>query len=229
MYNYSSAINVAQVLDYYTKRNTAEVIQWRLPMGVDTFPKTKEPVEIHYFGQAAALNDCLFRCKKSSKFVVNIDVDEFIIPHSVRTNNWHDIINQADQASVYLFQNTFFRKDWDRVAINFPGKEIVDKLRLVTLQVYQHESKIFPAKLRSKYIARTSNVYHLMIHEVPSVPMLTIPADTGLLHHYRNWETPNDKKDWVNDTTVLKKFKTPIIENVKNVWKILSHVKMDIQ
>lgn len=56
VYNYSTAINVQQVLDYYSKRGLAEVIQWHVTMRVSTFPKTKQPIEIHYFGQSAALN-----------------------------------------------------------------------------------------------------------------------------------------------------------------------------
>jgi hypothetical protein len=228
IYNYSSAVNVAQVLDYYTKRNTTEVIQWQLPMGVDTFPKTNQIVEIHYFGQTAALNDCLFRNKKLSEYVVNLDVDEFIIPHSKHTNNWNDIINQQGNFSVYLFKNTFFRKDWRKLDIPFDSKKLADEFRLVTLQVFQHEAKIYPGKSRSKYIAKTADIDHMLVHEVPRSRWVTVPADVSLLHHYRNWENPKDKLQRVTDTIVLEKFRTLLTKNVQKVWKDLSHVEMDI-
>jgi hypothetical protein len=228
IYNYSSAVNVAQVLDYYTKRNTTEVIQWQLPMGVDTFPKTNKKKEIHYFGQTAALNDCLFRNKKLSKYVVNLDVDEFIIPHSKHANNWNDIIHRKANASVYLFKNTFFRKDWEKLDIPFDSKKLADEFRLVTLQVFQHEAKIFPGKARSKYIAKTADIDYMLVHEVPRSRSVTVPADVSLLHHYRNWENPKDKLQRVTDTTVMEKFRTLLTKNVQKVWKDLSHVKMDI-
>ncbi|XP_053377892.1 uncharacterized protein LOC128547951 [Mercenaria mercenaria] len=61
VYNISTSTNVDQVLGYYSRQGLVNVVQWQLPMRVSTYPKSKEPAEIHYFGQTAALNDCLFR------------------------------------------------------------------------------------------------------------------------------------------------------------------------
>jgi hypothetical protein len=55
-YNYSTNSNVNHVLEYYKKMDIVEVLEWNLPMKVDTWPKKNEPVEIHYFAQLAALN-----------------------------------------------------------------------------------------------------------------------------------------------------------------------------
>ena len=46
VYNYSSALNIGLILDMYTKRNIIEVVQG-----------------CSYFGQIAALQDCLYRNK----------------------------------------------------------------------------------------------------------------------------------------------------------------------
>lgn len=229
IYNYSSAENVKQVIDYYSGRNEVKLVQWRLPMGVNTFPKTNETVEINYFGQTAALNDCLFRNKQFSEFIVNLDVDEFIIPHSRLTFDWSGILKHfAENASVYQFRNTFFRKEWERTKLKFENYELAEKFCLVTLQVFDHEEVIFPAGERSKYIARTADVDVILIHIVPGLKTLTVPVDLGLLHHYRNWENPNDSKGKVTDLTVLQKYGKVLIENVQSVWKGLANVKMDI-
>ncbi|XP_053402656.1 uncharacterized protein LOC128557981 [Mercenaria mercenaria] len=228
VYNYSSASNVKEVFEHYSKSNLTEVIQWRLPMGVNTFPKTNNPVEINYFGQTAALNDCLFRNKQFSEFVVNIDLDEFIVPHSEKAGNWYEIIKEMENASVYMFKNTFFRKDWAKIRIPFRGKKLAEQLRLVTLQVFQHEAKIFPARERSKYIARTADVDLMLIHEVPHSHEVLVPIEKGILHHYRDWNNPNDDNEKVTDITILNKFETSLTENVGKVWKELAHVKMDM-
>ncbi|XP_045194660.2 uncharacterized protein LOC123550296 [Mercenaria mercenaria] len=228
VYNYSSASNVEEVFEYYSKRKLTEVVQWRLPMGAHTFSRTNNPIEMNYFGQTAALNDCLFRNKQFSEFVVNLDLDEFLVPHSENARSWYEIIREMENASVYIFQNTFFRKDWTKIEISFPGKKLAEKFQLVTLHVFQHEAKIFRADVRSKYIARTAGVYLMLTHKVPSAPRVIVPIEKGLLHHYRDWKNPNDNNQKITDITVLKKFEKSLIKNVENVWKELAHVKMDM-
>lgn len=43
------------------------------------------PGDLHYFGQIAALNDCLYRNMYRSKYVALHDVDELILPQTVKT------------------------------------------------------------------------------------------------------------------------------------------------
>lgn len=223
IYNYSSGPNVSRVLDYYSKRGLTEVVQWNIPVGVDTWPRENKTVEIHYFGQVVALNDCLYRNKHISEFIVNLDADEFIIPHSVNATTWAELlIELKENAQAYVFRNTFFKKEWDNAQVNIPNKSVVDKLRLVTLQKIQHERKIHSSGQRSKYFAKTNDAFQLMIHEVPRVKYITVPIEIGLLHHYRNWETVDDPPHVkVVDNTVPNKFGKRLIENVQGVWSDL--------
>ncbi|XP_045194655.2 uncharacterized protein LOC123550291 isoform X1 [Mercenaria mercenaria] len=146
IYNISTSINVNQVLAYYSKRGLVQVMQWRLPMRVATYPRSKEPTEIHYFGQTAALNDCLFRSKGDSEYLVNVDLVEFIIPHGNNQFNWTDAIKPfAEKSNVFLLKSTYFRKEWENNTTDFPDKYLIQKLKLVTLQIYEHEGRIFPA------------------------------------------------------------------------------------
>ncbi|XP_045193717.2 uncharacterized protein LOC123549587 [Mercenaria mercenaria] len=231
IYNHSTAGNVLSVLDYYSKINIVEVVQWQLPMKVLTYNGTKLP-EIHYFGQIIALQDCLYRNRVESEFIVNIDLDEFIIPHSENVSTWNEMLKQLnEEPGAYIFRNTFFRKEWEHV--NYTNKEIVDKYRLVTLQKLNHEDNIFPVKRRSKYFARTCDVIHVMIHDVLFLPKRkraqSVAIEIGLLHHYRDWENemplPNLK---VLDETIPQKYGEKLIMNVANVWSKLVNVKMDI-
>lgn len=232
VYNHSSALNVKGVLDYYAKRGIVEVIQWRLPMAVDTFPKTEQPSEIHYFGQVAALNDCLYRNKRISEFVVNIDLDEFIIPHG-RTVNWKEMIKEVDtvKAKVFVFKNTHFRKDWNNKHTEAKRKtNLIEKARqfnLTTLQTCKREQKIDIKGIRSKYMVRTHGVHYLMIHFVLGLPLtmdITVSETIGLLHHYKGFDNDvelNNKS--VTDFTVLDKYGNRLVRNVEMVWDMLSN------
>jgi hypothetical protein len=72
-------------------------------MKVDTWPKKNEPVEIHYFAQLAALNDCLYRNMYVSKYVVFQDLDEFIIPRKQLT--WTDMLQNLPKGhAAYMFR-----------------------------------------------------------------------------------------------------------------------------
>ncbi|XP_060567242.1 glycosyltransferase family 92 protein F13G3.3-like [Ruditapes philippinarum] len=219
VYNYSSGSNVQNVLEYYSKRGIVKVVPWNLPVKVDTLRRSSNKPEIHYFGQVAALHDCLYRNKGISEFIVNLDLDEFIIPHDNKSQSWSDIIQQVKQNfNAYLFRNTFFKKEWDNSGIDIQNKSFVDKLQLVTLQKLQHERKLFAPRSRSKYIAKTANVSHLMIHEVPGVYTKVVPPEVAFLHHYRDWGTTNDTpRNKVLDNTVPNKFGSTLVKNVLKV------------
>ncbi|XP_045195020.2 uncharacterized protein LOC123550658 [Mercenaria mercenaria] len=231
VYNYSSAINLAHVLEYYSKRGLTEVVQWNLPVGVDTWPREYKPVEIHYFGQIAALHDCLYRNKGVSEFIVNLDVDEFIIPHGENVTSWTEMLTQLKHDSkVYIFRNTFFKKEWSNAGIEIQNKSLVDKLQLVTLQKLQHETQISPPNQRSKYFAKSAEVSKVMIHGVPGVSHLVVPIEIGLVHHYRDWETRNDPPNVkVLDRTVPQKFGQLLIKKVKTVRVELNASAYSIQ
>lgn len=230
IYNHSSAENVLKVLDFYREKRLVEVVQWQLPMNVRTFNRTKLP-DIHYFGQIIALQDCLYRNKIDSEFIVNTDLDEFIIPRGNNVTSWNQMLKHLRNTSgAYLFLNTFFRKEWENTF--FSNKEKVNKYKLVTLQKLHHEEKIYPVKVRSKFFARTEMVRRVMIHSVLYLPSKNIaqpvPEETGLLHHYRDWENelslPNTK---VFDDTVPRKYGETLLKNVELVWSQLRNARME--
>lgn len=232
-YNYSSSNNVANVLEWYSKRGLAEIIQWQLPVGVDTFPQTNQPVEIHYFGQVAALNDCLMRNTHTSAFIVALDLDEYIIPHSTNSMSWNDILNEIEgQYDTFIFRCTFFRMEWESNKINIPSMEKVKKYRLITLLKAEREERIFAANSRSKYIARTNAVKQLAIHSVSKLKpdhykVIEVPPEIALLHHYRNWGEYNDRKARIFDDTVIRKFSELLTKRVENIWLELESVQLE--
>lgn len=226
IYNYSSARNVQDVLAYYSKRGLAEVVDWKLPLNLVTNDKYVRS-DIHYYGQVVELQECLFRNKHESEFVVNLDLDEFIIPRGQNVNTWWDMMQTMSRtAGAYLFRNTFFKKEWNDTDRKFENKDLALKYKLVTLLKTRHETKIASYRQRSKYFARTATVDRLMIHDVPGLSgqgkAELVPVEKGLLHHYRNWLQENEPESIkVEDNTVIDKYSENLIKNVDTVWKAL--------
>lgn len=232
-YNYSIAINVRLVLNWYSEQGLVEVIQWKLPMYVDKPYGNTSEIDIHYFGQVAALNDCLMRSKDKSEYIVNIDLDEFIIPHSNEVYRWSEMLQDMGvNQDIYLFRNTFFRKEWDGdEKYNKQGHlQLAEQYRLVTLLKVQRENKIYLPFIRSKYIVRSKAAEHLGTHFIIRMKNYSLPIpispEKALLHHYRDLEIINDTTERTLDTIVPIKYGSDLIKNVAVVWSSLPHVDM---
>jgi len=218
VYVKSCASNVEDILKYYKGIGVVDVVQWNLPVD-----------DIHYFGQVAALQDCLYRNKASSRYIVNIDLDEFIIPHKRDVFTWNDIVAKynRNKSMSFNFRNVFFRKEWLGLAGNykFSGSALAAKYNMITLLLSEHEAKVFPIGSRSKYIARTALATFLLIHDVRGTGYsVRVPQDVALLHHYRNWSNYSNVEARITDNTVLKKYGVNLTHNVQYTWKQLPNV-----
>lgn len=230
VYNYSIADNVDQVLRYYAKQGLIDIIQWHLPMRTYTHPRIYEP-EIHSIGMIPMLQDCLLRQRKYSEFVINMDVDEFIIPYVEKVTTLNGILDSiSPDYDVYMFRNTFFRKEWTTPEINHSFAEEAERLKLVTLRIFQREQKIYGAGDRSKYIVRTNKLSQLHIHSVyvENQRKYVVPEHLGLLHHYRNWEKYNDQSERRTETIILDRYGKMLVANVRKIWENLRNVTMHI-
>ncbi|XP_060594413.1 uncharacterized protein LOC132748795 [Ruditapes philippinarum] len=216
-YNYSTGVNVNNAIEYYVKLGLIDVIQWNLP-----FPDIERNIE--YFAQKAAINDCIFRNKNVSEFIVNIDKDEYIIPHSNDIITWSQLIDKFNKNYAgYVVRHSFFRLDWKLKNQNFSEKRFAEKYNLVTLTHFEHEKKIWPPNHRSKYFARAEVVEFGNVHEIPRGRIFIVPPELALVHHYRNIGKPEDH-DKVIDFTVLVKYGDNLSKHVQKTWKALSIV-----
>lgn len=106
------------VLRHYIQEGGVNVLPWNLNLVSQR--------EIRTEGLFAALNDCLYRNMNDFKYLMLIDFDEFIIPHTNET--LPDMLKYLEQQKVvlagrrvssrktssYSFQNSFFY-------LQFPG------------------------------------------------------------------------------------------------------------
>ena len=219
-YNYTLYHELNPIMEWYSKRGLAEVIQWPLPM------RAHVNREIEWAGQLIALNDCHYRKRYNSKFTVQIDADEFLIPRNKKKMTWSEVLENLPDADIYTFQNTFFKLEWPDSDIAFEGKDTAREYGLNTLLKFQREQKIFRPYDRSKYFARTDTVTIVHNHDAVTKrgKKYVIPITEGLVQHYRDWENPGDPKERVIDTTMLK-YKDKLLRNVKEAWSNIKAIE----
>ena len=196
-YNYSTGPFVETFLDAYRHEGLVTVVPWSVPITVDVWPPKKRHVPaIHYFGQLAALNECLYRCLGRSTLVVFTDLDEVLVPRA--HSDWISMLDSVSQSyrpgpsapfpGAYVVRSSFFRTDW-------PSDEQVPRpavdRHLVTLTKTQRETQIHAWLDRSKYVVWTKAIQMVGVHDVvsvmPGVESVRVDHDTALVHHYRLW------------------------------------------
>ncbi|KAK6480921.1 glycosyltransferase family 92 protein F13G3.3-like, partial [Huso huso] len=135
IYKTSSSREIDKVLGHYIKEGIVEVIPWQITSFIDVSYswKPKAGGDLHYNGQIAALNDCVYRNMYTSRYVALTDLDEVIIPR--KHSNWGELMKFLEKQYPYkegfLFdEHHFFNSvDGDRFAYkewnNVPGVNIL--------------------------------------------------------------------------------------------------------
>ncbi|XP_012938708.1 uncharacterized protein LOC106011943 [Aplysia californica] len=106
VYNQSVGPKVDALLRHYQQMGLVTVLRW------PPFPTDRS----WYHSQNAAINDCVYRNRGISKFVVVIDTDEYLIP--VRHTSWEELLeavihkeakeNQVRRAASFTLRHSFY-------------------------------------------------------------------------------------------------------------------------
>ena len=210
-YNYSTAHNVDQILSFYSKLGWVKVLPWDLPLS-----------QIHYFGQMAAINDCLYRNRNKTKYLAFFDIDEFLIPKQSVDYTWSDMFKRFPDVGAYGFRNVFFRKNAKHFYPENYSVEKAKKFSLVTLTNFVRDTFIYRMGVRSKLIVDPNKIDTIGIHYVWKYKLdknrhttHSVDIKDGLLHHYRIWHKKNNES--IIDTGLLK-YKEELIKRVEEVW-----------
>lgn len=103
-FNHSIGPSVGCIMNSVYNSSIISILPWNLP-----FISQKE---IRTEGIFAALNDCVYRHRGKSKYLVIVDLDEAIVPR--KTTKYYELLNQLETLSqkkkigAYSFQNAFF-------------------------------------------------------------------------------------------------------------------------
>jgi len=167
---------VSQVLEYYQNEGIVDIVYW--PINTYSDPN----IVLDYYGQQAATNDCLYRLKDVSEFMISIDLDEFIIPQNIADITLQDMMFRMPDSSKYMFRHAGFNPA-SVLPMDFSNEE-----RLLTQEIVFRDSDIKPKSTRTKVMVRTKDVYAFGVHDTWGLKRgETTVADPeiGLLHHYR--------------------------------------------
>ncbi|GFN90830.1 UDP-galactose:beta-d-galactoside beta-1,4-galactosyltransferase [Plakobranchus ocellatus] len=229
LYNNSINATVDALLRMYAKefaegRESLEVIvlPWKLPI------ENKKVISIPYFAQQLAIDDCMYRYKRLSTYMIFNDLDEFLIP--LRHANWSGLVAERrklkPQSIGWLFRCTVMNKDRPSPAPGF--EEDARRYGSAVLGLTMGDQHVFSHAVRPKLIVDPRTIEEMGVHLIWSGKGITdvLPVDVGLLFHYR--EPINNCTPQIKDTRVVDKFGKRLVPRLKNIWSKMKNVPLKV-
>ncbi|KAK3570067.1 hypothetical protein QTP86_010248 [Hemibagrus guttatus] len=194
-----------KVLDYYVSQNFVEIIPWHVASYINVsrgWQKSVSPGELHYFGQIAALNDCVYRYMYQSHYVALQDLDEFILPMNL--DNWKELLPELErkynQEVGFEFENNFFP-----VSIKEPRPEYSPDSwkKVMGVNILEHVYRLSndPARFNNfKVIVNPRLVFMTTVHGLLQSVKGSVRVDHEIarMYHMKNIQ----RKDAVTDSHI---------------------------
>ena len=188
-YIYKAHQTVIKVLQQYAREGTVEVV-WNWG---ESLPKKSIP----HYGQVLSINECAYRNMYKVKYLVYIDLDEFILPR--KSIGWTEMMKQIenDKYGSYMFRNAFFFEINNNSEIDAGESEVgftdngTCRVKLPKFLTHRfRSSKVWDVGRRSKYIKNLLCPGILFVHQVrhqQTCKRYVVPPDYALLNHYRKF------------------------------------------
>lgn len=186
IYKHNCSNEIQKIIDYYTKQNVIEVIEWY--NSTDIIHKGL----IHYtHGQHWKYNDCFYRYRNRANNILFTDLDEIVWPYKDNTIN--DLLINYDgfKSDVYFFQpelhiiEIFEEFDWYNHNISDFDMYSDNLDKAVCL--------VKPYTLDKYIVTNPEMIYSVFIHypfdKNKMIKESYIPNDIGVLRHMRRAPT----------------------------------------
>ncbi|XP_053329247.1 beta-1,4-galactosyltransferase galt-1-like [Spea bombifrons] len=232
IYHTDSSPLIRRVMAHYMKEEFLELISWPITSFLNVssgWHYPEHPGELHYYGQTAALNDCLYRHMYRSRYISLNDIDELILPAIHK--DWREMMDFLQQpnpsVSVFEFENHVFPtalqdkknpstpEEWNSV----PGLNILK-------HVYREPNvpdEINPTKM----IVNPRDVVRTSVH----VPLdfygekYQVPSDFARLCHYRQPKQKDLGEDMLIKDDIMAKYENVLVERVNGVLQKVGLLK----
>ena len=172
-YDYELSSSTLALLEYYSSIERVTLLPWKLSAHIDLL--------VWYHAQLVAVSDCLYRNMALSRYVVFMDLDEYIVPYEF--TSWHDMAQALGTNATCAFQvNSVFVDPYFQDRVSEPA----NSLRTLTNTWRTHVT----SRVRTKCIVAPQLVFEAGIHHV-SKPVLAryetrrVDYPQALLHHHR--------------------------------------------
>ncbi|XP_072287900.1 beta-1,4-galactosyltransferase galt-1-like isoform X2 [Pyxicephalus adspersus] len=232
IYHTDSSLLMKKVLSYYIKLNLVELVLWPITsfLNVSTgWHYPEHPGELHYYGQTAALNDCIYRNRYRTKFIALNDIDELILP--IMHKDWPEMIDSLlridPSTSVFIYENHVFPTTLhDRMNPLTPSEWASVPGLNILQHVYREPNR--PGENNpTKMILNPRNVIQTSVH----VPLefigeqYEVPDDIAKLCHYREPKQKDLENDLLIKDDIMLKYEAVLIKRVNRVLNKLRLVK----
>ncbi|KAM4019464.1 glycosyltransferase family 92 protein F13G3.3-like [Anomaloglossus baeobatrachus] len=220
---------IGQVLDYYVSKGVLEIIPWPIDKYLRTsdvwHQNMNKEIQIGYYGQLLALNDCVYRNMYRSRYVTLNDMDEIILPriHKTWDEMMVDLEKKYPNTAVYLIKNYYYPSNitdphFQRAfPNNVPGTNILQLIH------YEKEKpNVFNGK---KMMVNPREVVQVSVHSALRAYKETVfvPDDIVSLHHGRTSLQKNATQvSLIRDTTIWK-YNSSLVTNVNEVLRQLNY------
>ncbi|KAM9330227.1 beta-1,4-galactosyltransferase galt-1-like, partial [Gastrophryne carolinensis] len=225
IYKTSCSKNIDVVLRHYIDEGILEVVSWPIDRHLQTskewFYSEGLNSQISYYGQTAALNDCLYRNMYRSKFVVLNDLDEIILPG--KDHDWSSLMERLQQqhpyASVFRFENHVFP-----ISTKVSGSNLWS--RVPGIDIFSHffrepiDRKVFNDR---KMIVNPRKVLQTSIHSTLKhygVP-IDVPQALAIIFHCRQKKRMDITSKQLIRDHVLGRYNLTIVPKVDEVIRRL--------
>ncbi|XP_056395104.1 glycosyltransferase family 92 protein F13G3.3-like isoform X2 [Hyla sarda] len=220
---------IGQVLDYYVSEGIVEIVPWPIDKYLRTsdawYPSMNPENQIGYYGQIAALSDCLYRNMYKSRYVTFNDMDEIILPRLHKT--WDAMMDTLEKdypdTAVYLIENHYYPNTITVPDFETAFPKSVPGINI--LQVIHYEPERPNTYNNHKMIVNPRKVIQISVHSASKTyrPSVDVPNHIVGLHHCRTPVTPNlPQTSLIKDTTIWK-YNSSLITNVNTVLRQLNY------
>ncbi|XP_063068015.1 uncharacterized protein LOC134459594 [Engraulis encrasicolus] len=221
IYNTSSGPDLEKVLKHYSNEGMLEVVPWPIDKFLkpsNGWRRSKSPGQLHYYGQLATLNECIYRYMYQSKYLLLNDIDEIVMPY--KHASLGDLMNALQKrhrhSGVFLVQNAIYPKTQfdDSGRFSRPEWQNVPDINILE-HVYREpgQRKIFRATkmiINPRFVVQTS-VHSVLKHFGPSV---MVRFDVCHIIHVKKPRRRKLDKDQLQEDKRLWEFEEKLLPNI---------------
>ncbi|XP_053137672.1 uncharacterized protein LOC128338777 [Hemicordylus capensis] len=221
IYKNSCSPLMEKVLAFYTAEKVVEIVPWPIEAYLNVSHEWRfkdNGSQIGYYGQIAALNDCVYRNMYKSKYVLLNDIDEIILP--VEHPDWKTMMQSLQkedpEVGVFLFENhifpnTVFTSDHFPSWNTIPGVNILQHI----LREPDRKEVLNPRKM----IVNPRKVIQTSVHSVLQAygSSVEVPMDIAIVYHCRTPLQANLPKESLIKDTTLWRYQSSLILAVSKV------------
>lgn len=183
IYYSSSSIDILNIIKKYESKNIIKIIYWE---------RNNNTLRMRNYGQYLKTNDCLYRYLNLSKYIINTDLDEILLPLKFNTliEYIHYINKNNNFITMILFSSKMFIKNetLDREVKN-RRKDYLNLHKISDVNIFSIKKCCYSHELYRKYIVHIADMIALHTHKAwkGNIKIYHVPYIDGYSRHTRRF------------------------------------------